>query len=57
MIVYQTSISIDAPQAVVWRVLSTVRAWPDWLPTVDEVHALGGSELAVDARFKVSNRT
>jgi carbon monoxide dehydrogenase subunit G len=34
---YQTSVAIAAPADEVWRVLSDIRGWPDWTPTVTAV--------------------
>lgn len=28
------NVSIDAPTAVVWRVMADVEHWPDWTPTI-----------------------
>ncbi|MGA8261536.1 MAG: SRPBCC family protein [Arenicellales bacterium] len=53
MLTYETSVSISAPQEMVWRVLSDVAAWPDWLPTVDKVEPLDGRVLQLGSRFLV----
>ena len=50
---YDASISIDAPGESVWRVLAAVVAWPEWLPTVNSVQPLDGSQLKVGFRFVV----
>jgi uncharacterized membrane protein len=50
---YEASIAISAPREAVWRVLSDVVAWPDWLPTVSSVQALQGRSLEVGARYIV----
>ncbi len=50
---YDASISIDAPGESVWRVLAAVVAWPGWLPTVNSVQPLDGSQLKVGFRFVV----
>jgi uncharacterized membrane protein len=50
---YDTSISIDASQEAVWRVLSAVTRWPEWLPTVSTVEPLDGAPLALGSRYRV----
>jgi hypothetical protein len=42
---YDAAISIGAPGGSVWRVLAAVVAWPEWLPTVNSVQPLDGSQL------------
>jgi uncharacterized membrane protein len=37
----------------VWRVLSTVVAWPDWLPTVSAVEPHDGKPLSIGFRYTV----
>lgn len=50
---YEASISIAAPRESVWRVLSAVAAWPEWLPTVTSVQALDGDPLKLGSRYTV----
>lgn len=50
---FEASISIQAPDEVVWRRLSDVAAWPQWLPTVTSVEPLDGAALVPGARFAV----
>lgn len=50
---YTTSIDIEAPAGLVWRLLSDVLSWPQRLPTVTSVEPLGNSALVVGARFHV----
>ena len=50
---FESSISIAAPPEVVWRVLSNVVAWPQWLPTVSKVEPLDGAPLSQGARYLV----
>jgi hypothetical protein len=44
---------IAAPPERVWSVLSDVRRWPEWLPTVTAVEPLGPEALAVGARYRI----
>jgi len=53
MLTYETSISIAAPRDAVWRTLSEVAAWAEWLPTVTGVQALDARPLAVGRRYAV----
>jgi uncharacterized membrane protein len=50
---YRTTQRIHAPADDVWKHLSSVLAWPKWLPTVTEVSPLDGGTPQVGARFKV----
>jgi hypothetical protein len=50
---FETSVNVQAPPAVIWRLLSRVGDWPSWTPTVTSVEALDGPELAVGARFRL----
>lgn len=50
---YEAFASISAPPDEVWRVLSDVVAWPDWLPTVTAVEALDSRPLRLGSRFVV----
>jgi uncharacterized membrane protein len=50
---YETSVSIAAPRENIWRVLSDVAAWPEWLPTVAKVDSLDQKALRLGARFVV----
>jgi uncharacterized membrane protein len=53
MPIYQTSITIDASSETIWKLLSTVVAWPRWLPTVTSVEPLDGEILKRGHRFRV----
>jgi len=53
MLTYESSTSIEAPVEAVWRVLSDVSQWPQWLPTVSRVEPLDGKSLALGSRFVV----
>lgn len=50
---YEASISIGASSEAVWRVLANVAAWPEWLPTVENVQPLDGNPLSVGFRYVV----
>jgi uncharacterized membrane protein len=50
---YDASISIAAPHESVWRALSGVVAWPEWLPTVSSVQPLDGEPLKIGSRYTV----
>ena len=50
---YDTSVSIAAPRESVWSVLAGVPKWPEWLPTVISVEALGGPSLSLGASYKI----
>jgi hypothetical protein len=50
---YEAAISIAASGESVWRVLTAVVAWPEWLPTVDSVQPLDASQLSPGFRYVV----
>ena len=50
---YEARASISAPGDAVWRILSDVAAWPEWLPTVDAVEPLDSRTLQLGSRFRV----
>src|SRR5262245_29037816 len=50
---YSTSISINADQESVWKVLSDVVHWSEWTPTVTKVEVLDEPELKLNNRYKV----
>jgi ribosome-associated toxin RatA of RatAB toxin-antitoxin module len=50
---YEASASIATPAEAVWRILSDVASWPDWLPTVDAVEALDTEAPSLGSRFVV----
>lgn len=50
---YSSSISINASQEAIWKVLSDVAYWNEWTPTVTRVEVLDAPELKLDNRYKV----
>jgi len=50
---YRVTQRISAPPDVVWKFVSDVLAWPEWLPTFDSVIALTDQELQVGSRYRV----
>ena len=50
---YESSIVIAAEAGAVWRVLSDVAHWPQWLPTVTNVTSLDATAMALGSRFVV----
>jgi uncharacterized membrane protein len=50
---YDASITVAAPCESVWRVLSVVVNWPEWLSTVNGVEPLDGAPLKVGSRYIV----
>lgn len=53
MTIYSTSISINASQEAIWKVLSDVANWYNWTPTVAKVEVLDQPELKPGNRYKV----
>ncbi|SRR5258706_2880659 len=50
---YSTSISINASQTAIWKVLSDVAHWNEWTPTVTKVEVLDQPELKLNNHYKV----
>jgi uncharacterized membrane protein len=50
---YAVTARIDAPPAVVWSVLSDVRAMPTWTPTMRKVVPLSPEPLGVGSRVQI----
>ena len=48
-----SSITIDAPAAEVWRVFTDVERWPEWTASVTRLAALDGPEIEVGRRFQI----
>jgi len=53
MSTYSTSITINASQEAIWKVLSDVARWHEWTPTVTKVEVLDSPELKLGNRYKV----
>ena len=47
------SLTINASQEAVWKVLSNVAHWHEWTPTVTKVEVLNTPELKLGNRYKV----
>ena len=50
---YSTSITINASQETVWKILSNVAHWNEWTPTVTKVEVLDQPGLKPGNRYKV----
>ena len=50
---FSTSITINASQQAVWKVLSDVAHWQEWTPTVTKVEVLNTPDLKLGNRYKV----
>ena len=53
MLRYEASASIRASVESIWPVLSDVLHWNGWTPTILQVEALDGDEIAQGRRFRV----
>lgn len=49
----ESTIEIEAPSDVVWRVFADVEGWPSWTASVRRVTPLDGPELAVGRRYEI----
>ena len=49
----ESSVSVEAPAALVWDVFSDVERWPEWTASVTRLVALDGPGLAVGKRFEI----
>ncbi len=50
---FSTSLTINASQEVIWKVLSDAARWNEWTPTVISVEVLDTPELKLGNRYKV----
>jgi hypothetical protein len=50
---YSTSITINANQEAIWKVLADVAHWHAWTPTVTKVEVIDEPELKLNHRYKV----
>ena len=50
---FSTSISINASQEAIWKILSDVAHWHEWTPTVTRVEVLNTPEIKLNNRYKV----
>ena len=50
---FSTSLTINASQEAVWKVLSDVARWHKWTPTVTKVEVLNTPELKLGNRYKL----
>lgn len=50
---FSTSITINASQDAIWKILSDVAHWHEWTPTVTKVEVLDTPELKLGNRYKV----
>jgi len=49
----ESSIEIDAPASIVWRVFTAVEQWPEWTASVTTLEGLDGPALEVGRRFRI----
>jgi uncharacterized membrane protein len=49
----ESSITIDAPAALVWDVFADVERWPEWTASVERIVALDGAGIEVGKRFDI----
>lgn len=50
---YRVTISIDTSPEKVWDVISDVERWPEWTPTMSEIHRPGTGRLQVGSKADV----
>jgi uncharacterized protein YndB with AHSA1/START domain len=50
---YTATARIAATPERVWPVLSDVRIWPQWLPTMTSIARVGAGSLEVGARYRI----
>jgi len=50
---YSTTLTINASQEAIWKVLSDIAHWSEWSPTVTKLEVLDQPELKLDNRYKI----
>jgi uncharacterized protein YndB with AHSA1/START domain len=50
---HESTITIDAPAALVWQTIHTVEKWPEWTPTMRQVRRLDDGDLRVGSTAEV----
>lgn len=50
---FSTTLTINASQEAIWKVLSNVTHWHEWTPTATKVEVLNTPELKLGNRYKV----
>jgi hypothetical protein len=53
MLIYESTETIAAAPARIWRVLADVERWHEWTRTITRIESLDLSPLRVGARYKV----
>lgn len=51
---FSTSLTINASQDSIWKILSDVAHWQEWTPTVTKVEVLDTPKLKLGNRYKVT---
>ena len=51
---FSISLTINASQDSIWKILSDVTHWQEWTPTVTKVEVLDTPELKLGNRYKVT---
>jgi uncharacterized membrane protein len=44
---FSIDVEIQAPPALVWKIMRDVKRWPEWTPTVTSVHLMNRAPLRV----------
>jgi uncharacterized membrane protein len=50
---HESTVTIDAPAALVWQTIHTVEKWPEWTPTMRQVRRLDDGDLRVGSTAEV----